>query len=469
MSEPSQFGHQTDRAGSPPSIPMLSRLWWTPLAFAILALILLAVTPIIVDRRVNAIRNALQNGSDRARVALNDLEAAFASQALVTDSVAARDTVAIATHGHLLDDEIELQTILRRVSPEAARRFEALNQRLLAWSETRKHGSSSLADAEETRAILGDAERLDAYLTTVSDSLREHAQTLEHFDFIAATILAPMALIAMLIVLWAGNQLVRFARAVDLERAEVIRSTHARAALLRGVTHDVKNPLGAASGFAQLLEEGVVGPLTQPQLDMIKRVRRLVKSSVEIVTDLLDVARDDGEDPQVELAETDLGPLTQEVVTDHGGMAREYGVTVDVVAPSTMVTTDATRVRRILANLVSNAIKYTPKGGRVGVRVKTGRLGTRNAIGVEVADTGPGIPPQLRDRVFDEFFRVNGEKASQPAGNGLGLAISRRLARLLGGDIVLEDNKGGGSVFTLWLQARVPQEQHGSDGKRATA
>ncbi|HEY4130152.1 MAG TPA: HAMP domain-containing sensor histidine kinase, partial [Gemmatimonadaceae bacterium] len=335
------------------------------------------------------------------------------------------------------------------------------------WNANHARGAPAAINSEEARAILGDAERLDAYLSTVSDSLRTHAQRLERLDFVASTILAPMALVAMLIVLWAGVQLLRFARAVDTERAEVIRSTEARAALLRGVTHDVKNPLGAVAGFAQLLEEGVVGPLSSPQLDMIKRMRRLVKSAVDIVTDLLEVARDDGA-AHVDLAETDLGPLTQEVVADHSGMAREYGVDVNIAAPSTVVRTDPNHVRRILANLVSNAIKYTPKGGHVGIRVKTGRLGVQAAVGIEVADNGPGIAPELRDRVFDEFFRVNGDNV-HTSGNGLGLAISRRLARMLGGDIVLEDNTGGGSVFTLWLQARAERENRVSSATRVTA
>jgi signal transduction histidine kinase len=282
-------------------------------------------------------------------------------------------------------------------------------------------------------------------------------------------VLAPMALLAMLIVLWAGNQLLRFARAVDQERAEVVRSTEARAALLRGVTHDVKNPLGAAAGFAQLLEEGVAGPMSPPQIEMVRRVRRLVTSSVEIVGDLLEIARDDGADLQLDFEETDIGALAQEVVADHVGMARERGVVVAVDAPATIVTTDAVRLRRILANLVSNAVKYTSRDSRVAVRiVRSARSGEAGAIGVEVVDNGPGIPAELRERVFDEFFRVNGGNGGLH-GNGLGLAISRRLARLLGGDISLRENPGGGCVFTVWLADAAPFTRAlRGDGRRHT-
>jgi signal transduction histidine kinase len=450
VTEPSDIGPRDGRPGIPPSIPILRRLWWTPLAFAILSLVLLAVTPIVVDRRVTRIRNALANGSEHARVLVNDLEAAFASQALADRSTLRADTVAIATRAHLLRDESDLRTALRSIGPEAAQHFEELNELLNAW-EAGRHGpgADSLSFAQ-AQAVLRRGELLDNYLTQVSDSLRESARRYERLDFFSAIVLAPMALVAMLIVLWAGNQLLLFARAVDLERAEVVRTTAARSALLRGVTHDVKNPLGAAAGFAQLLEEGIAGPLAPPQLEMIRRVRRLVTSSVDIVADLLEIARDDGADLHLELTETDLGALAQEVVADHAAMARERSVSVDVSASPLMITTDQARLRRILGNLVSNAIKYTRRGGKVDVRIVTSGHERESAVGIEVADDGPGIPAELRERVFDEFFRVTSSNGGAP-GNGLGLAISRRLARLLGGDIVLRENPGGGCVFTLWL------------------
>jgi len=465
----SDSGRRSDRTGTPPSIPILRRLWWTPLAFASLALVLLAVTPIAVERRVTQIRNALTNGSEQARILVNDFEAAFASQSLAGGPSDYADTLAVATQGHLTSDELDLRTTLNRVGPEAARQFGELDALIREWEQTNRTGGADSVKGRQARAVLASAERLDAYLATVSDSLRASARRYERFDFFSAIVLAPMALLAMLIVLWAGNQLLRFARAVDQERAEVVRSTEARAALLRGVTHDVKNPLGAAAGFAQLLEEGVAGPMTQPQLEMVRRMRRLVTSSVEIVGDLLEVARDDNADLELDLVETDIGTLAQEVVADHAGMARERGVTVDVDAPTTFVTTDALRLRRILSNLVANAIKYTSRNTSVAVRVvRSAREGEAGAIGVEVADNGPGIPAELRERVFDEFFRINGANGGAH-GNGLGLAISRRLARMLGGDIALRENVGGGCVFTVWLAdaGSFARGAHGDGRRRA--
>jgi signal transduction histidine kinase len=255
------------------------------------------------------------------------------------------------------------------------------------------------------------------------------------------------------LVLWSGRRVLRFARVAERERVQVIRAADARTALLRGVTHDVKNPLGAAAGYAQLLEESVVGPLTEPQLGMVRRIHRLVHMSVQTVTDLLELARADGGDLPLEYAEADLGALVADVVEDHRGMAQEHGLSLCATTDPTPLVTDPLRVQQVLANLVSNAIKYTPRDGTIGVRiVRDDRRGARgDRVGVEVRDTGPGIPPDLHARVFEEFFRVRGAGLAAN-GNGLGLAISLRIARLLGGDVTYADNAGGGSVFTLWLR-----------------
>jgi signal transduction histidine kinase len=244
-----------------------------------------------------------------------------------------------------------------------------------------------------------------------------------------------------------------FARVAERERAQVVRAAEARSALIRGVTHDVKNPLGAAAGYAQLLEESIVGPLSEPQLGMVKRIHRLVRMSVQTVTDLLELARADGGDFPIEYADVDLASIVADVVEDHRGMAQEHGVSIVTTADPTPLVSDPLRAQQVLANLLSNAIKYTPSGGRIGVRIVRGDVGrgVSDRVGVEVRDTGPGIPADLRARLFEEFFRVRASR-STATGNGLGLAISRRIARLLGGEVTYADNDGGGSVFTLWLR-----------------
>jgi signal transduction histidine kinase len=134
-------------------------------------------------------------------------------------------------------------------------------------------------------------------------------------------------------------------------------------------------------------------------------------------------------------------------------MAQEHGISVECRVTTTPVVTDPLRVRQILANLLSNAIKYTPAGGAVEVCIARDGSGAKPRVGVEVRDTGRGIPVDLRGHLFEEFFRVRDDESSIP-GNGLGLAMSRRLARLLDGDVTYAENAPSGSVFTLWLNAR---------------
>jgi signal transduction histidine kinase len=439
-------------AADPPVVPMLGTWWWVPSAFVILALLALLVTPIVVDARVRVLRTRYTDGSERARVLLNDLEAAFASQLLLRSRpLAPGDTTLIGVRAQLEDDEAGLRAATRDLGPSAVARLNELSVRLHYWDASPHDGAGESANGG--LALLATAEQLDDELTAISATQRAEIRRLEHLNVLYAAILAPVALIAMGAAMWSGRRVLRFARVAESERAQVVRAAEARSALLRGVTHDVKNPLGAAAGYAQLLEESVVGPLTDAQLGMVRRIRRLVHMSVQTVTDLLELARADGGDLPVEYADVDLATIVADLVDDHRGMAQEHGLTLCATTEPTPIVTDPLRVQQVLANLLSNAIKYTPRHGIINIKVVRDSQGKRQdeRVGVEVRDTGPGIPVELRARVFDEFFRVRASGVSTN-GNGLGLAISRRIARLLGGDVVYADNDGGGSIFTLWLR-----------------
>jgi len=429
-----------------------------PSAFAIFALILLLVVPAAVDKRIGKIRNALLIASGSARVGLNDLEATFASQLLVRNSaLPASEIPPVATRARLDSDNVALGVAVHEIGPEAVARYNELRDRLKSW-DTMSHDGTT-ATAQQGLALLASAERLDSLLTKMSATRRAEVLRLERIDVVTPEILAPIALIAIFIVMWAGRRTLRFARIAEEERAQVVRAGEARAALLRGVTHDIKNPLAAAAGYAQLLEEGIVGPVPERQLEMVRHMHRLVQTAVQTVTDLLELARADGA-LQIDYASSDLATIVDEVVSDHEGMAREQGIDIAVAAQPTPIVTDPVRVRQILANLVSNAIKYTPSGGHVRVSVVHERRAPAHeqSVGVEVRDTGPGIPRELRSKVFEEFFRVRNAASGAPDGNGLGLAISRRIARLLGGDITFSDGNGdeAGSVFTLWFGLSRP-------------
>ena len=431
--------------------PLLPHGWWLPSAFAIVAVLLLLVVPAVIYTKISNIRGDLVSTVEHARVQLNNLEASFASQLLVRNgALSANDIPDFATRAKLSADQAALGAAMRELGPEAVEHYSKLNGRLTAWEATAH--SDNVAAAQEGLALLASADGLDSLLTTMSDARRAEVRRLERIDVVTPAFLAPVALIAIIIVMRAGRRTQRFARLAEEERAQVVRAGEARAALLRGVTHDVKNPLGAAAGYAQLLEEGVVGPVPAQQLEMVRRIHRLVRAAVLTIEDLLELARVDG-NLQIEYATTDLATIVGEVVDDHRGMAQERGVAVGIDALPTPLVTDPQRVRQILANLVTNAIKYTPPGSDIRVSIVSAppTAGREEVLGVEVRDNGPGIPPELHTKLFEEFFRVRAGGAGVAKGNGLGLAISRRIARLLGGDVTFAAASGGGAVFTLWL------------------
>ena len=153
----------------------------------------------------------------------------------------------------------------------------------------------------------------------------------------------------------------------------------------------------------------------------------------------------------------DVADIARDCVDDYRASSDAAGLTVvfEVIAlgehTSTLVTTDPVRVRQVLGNVLSNAVKYTPRGGVVQISVAArtdAELG--QVITCDVADTGPGIPEPLRERVFEEFFRVPATVAIAQ-GTGVGLAIARRVARLLGGDLRVRETSGGGATFSLLI------------------
>ncbi len=456
------YAEKNDPRSTP--LPKLSRIWWTPLAFVIATLLLLLVMPLFVEHRVERLRDRLQNGSEHGRLLLNDLEAAFASQMLVGPPQGPADTTAIATQGHVFRDEAELRETMARVSPEASTRFGELYTLIRLWyTRHRTFGRDSTVVAE-AREIFQVAESLDQYLSAESNAQRDAVRRIERFNLFSAVVLAPIALFAVVVVIRSGSRTVAFANAAEQGRQQVLRAAEARASLLRGVTHDVKNPLGAAAGYAQLLGEGIAGELTQQQLEMVARIRRLVDQSVGTVADLLELARADSGGLQLEYARAELGTLAKEVVDDHRAAARERQIALDFAGPPTPIVTDPRRVRQVLGNLLSNAIKYTPPGGTVHVGIVHDETRkTRLRVGVRVQDNGPGIPAQMRARIFDEFFRVS-PSDSAVGGTGLGLAISQKIAHLLGGEVTFQPADPHGAVFTLWLDGSAPRDTNSSKG-----
>jgi signal transduction histidine kinase len=241
-------------------------------------------------------------------------------------------------------------------------------------------------------------------------------------------------------------------------RLELERLMRSRQRLMRGFSHDVKNPLGAADGYAELLSAGIYGELTAEQRESIQRIRRSIHRALDLIDDLNELARAETGNIALRRQVVDLGDLVRTSGDEYRGAANASGLslTVDVAEDLPTVETDGARVRQIVGNLLSNAIKYT-KAGSVVLRVRAYPAETvgsaRGWVHFDVIDTGLGIPADKRDIIFEEFSRLG---ANDRAGAGLGLAISKRLAEALGGQITVESEVGCGSTFTLRLPIHVP-------------
>jgi signal transduction histidine kinase len=253
-------------------------------------------------------------------------------------------------------------------------------------------------------------------------------------------------------------------KAYLLERARrqhetLLDMTKSRERLVRGFSHDVKNPLGAADGHAQLLADGVLGELEQRQKESVLRIRSGIASALELIENLIELARAEAGHVAMKTQEVDVAALVEETGRTYRGVADAIGIELAVETNGSLPTirSDPERIRQVLGNLLSNALKFTPAGGEVRLTA-TPRVGQRARdpsrwVTLAVSDTGPGISEEEQDRLFTEFSRLRPRTAE---GAGLGLAISDRVARMLGGDITLDSEPGVGSTFTLWLPADPP-------------
>ncbi|CAN5150095.1 hypothetical protein BH20GEM2_BH20GEM2_16080 [soil metagenome] len=238
------------------------------------------------------------------------------------------------------------------------------------------------------------------------------------------------------------------------EQAEALeQAISQRSRFFASMSHELRTPINAVLGFSDLLREGTYGPLTEKQSAAVDKVSRSARQLLELINDILDISKIEAGKFEVFREWTDLAALVRDTVTSVELQAGEKGLEMQVETPGELlVDTDPARVRQVVLNLLSNAVKYTDEG-----RVHIALLPNANGgdpggwIEIRVTDTGPGIAPEDRDRVFEEFEQAEG--ASSRGGTGLGLAISRKLAALLGGELRLESEVGTGSTFTLRLPA----------------
>jgi len=243
------------------------------------------------------------------------------------------------------------------------------------------------------------------------------------------------------------------------ERARLIeqvqQATATKERFFAQMSHELRTPVNAVLGYSALIADGLAGDVPPGVMAMVERIRKSGQHLLELVNDVLDISRLEAGKVQIEPAELDLVQLAHDTLPSVEPQANAKGLTLELRAPDSLrVISDAARIRQILLNLVSNAVKFTSSGG-VTIEIAAPDA---DRVRLAVADTGIGIAPENLERVFAEFVQVGGSTG----GTGLGLTISRRLARLLGGDLTAESEVGRGSRFTLTLPMEGRDEGRGT-------
>jgi PAS domain S-box-containing protein len=240
-------------------------------------------------------------------------------------------------------------------------------------------------------------------------------------------------------------------QATELERQSQAaeRANRIKGEFLAAMSHELRTPLNAIGGYAQLMEMGIGGEVTDEQRLHLERIQRSQQHLLGIINDILNFSKIEAGQLEYDICPVPLCEVLDTAAAMIAPQVGENGIRVAVTQcpPEVVAKADRSKLEQILLNLLSNALKFTPNGGEIGLSAGIGN----DHAWISVTDTGIGISEEDIGMIFAPFVQVGRSLASPKEGTGLGLAISRDLARAMGGDLTATSSKGAGSVFTLKL------------------
>jgi PAS domain S-box-containing protein len=267
----------------------------------------------------------------------------------------------------------------------------------------------------------------------------------------------------------ADGALVAAHEAAEAARRHAEEASQMKSLFLATMSHEIRTPLNAIMAYTEILGMEMGGPLTATQRSQLGKIRTSSQHLLGIIDDVLDLSRVEAGRMVVGRSVLEVDVVLAEALSLVEAQAAERGVelasALSGVASGLTAWGDAERARQILLNLLTNAVKFTPPGGRITVSAGAALQPPPDArpegegpwVYLRVEDTGKGIPPERLEAIFEPFVQADMTLTRQHGGSGLGLAISRQLARLMGGDLTVRSTEGVGSAFFFWLAA-APQE-----------
>ena len=265
----------------------------------------------------------------------------------------------------------------------------------------------------------------------------------------------------------------RALKALAQQNLALEQAVRHKGAFLANMSHELRTPLNAIIGFSDLLSSGALGGLDVTQRDGVDTILRNSRHLLGLINDLLDLSKVDAGKLVLHLTSADLRDLVAGILRDTASLVgqRSQRVLTELSGDSLVVKADEVRVRQVLFNLVSNAVKFTPEGGEISIRAlrttaplplpadragDQAGLAPRDAVWVAVGDTGPGIKPEDMGLLFQEFSQVDVSPSRRHEGTGLGLVLCRRFVELHGGTIGADSVYGHGSTFWFLLPVDGP-------------
>jgi len=332
-------------------------------------------------------------------------------------------------------------------------------------------------DRERLEALLEETQRQAEELQTQQEELRVANEELEEHGKILATSKAQLE--SQQAELEQTNaqledqaqRLEQSALALQEKAAELARSSQYKSEFLANMSHELRTPLNSTLILAKLLADNKTGNLNDDQVRFAQTIQSAGNDLLALINDILDLSKIEAGHVDIHPEPVEVSGVVESMTQLFEPLAHEKGLgfspTLDPAVPA-RIETDAPRLTQILKNLLSNAFKFTERGGvQMQVTAADGVDGTW--VLFEVTDSGIGIPPEKLDVIFEAFRQADGSTHRRYGGTGLGLSISRDLARLLGGDIQVRSTPGRGSTFTLRLPARFARRARPANASQPDA